>query len=150
MAPPVERMSRLQSPALHLVASNDLAEIGRIAPVIEKFCAERGLGGNVAHAVNLALDELLTNTISYGYGDATQHLIDIALTLTRERLTVTIRDDAAPFDPTTAAAPDLDAKIDERAMGGLGIHIVRTIMDQVEYRRVNGHNELTLTKFLET
>jgi len=143
-------MSRLQSPSLHLLAKNDLAEIGRIAAVIDKFCADRGLGDETAHAVNLVLDELLTNTISYGYADAAGHVIDIALTLSRESLTVTIRDDAVAFDPTTAATPDLDAEIDERPIGGLGIHFVRTIMDKIEYRRVSGYNELTLTKFLKS
>jgi anti-sigma regulatory factor (Ser/Thr protein kinase)/class 3 adenylate cyclase len=140
----------LATAALHLTANNDLAEIGRIGIDVEKFCADRELGGDIAHAINLSLDELLTNTISYGYDDEAEHLIDIAISVNRDRLTVTIRDDARPFDPTEAAAPDLDAGIDERPIGGLGIHLVRAMMDRVEYRYIQGHNELTLTKLLKT
>ncbi|MEQ1956162.1 ATP-binding protein [Mesorhizobium sp. CN2-181] len=141
-------MSRLHPPALRLSIANDLAEIGRIAPVIEEFCAEHGLGEEVAHAVNLSLDELLTNTISYGFEDGGQHAIDIALEAAGDRATVTIRDDAVAFDPTEAGDPDLDLDLDDRPIGGLGIHIVRAMMDEVRYARIDGHNQLTLTKLI--
>lgn len=139
-------MSRLQTPALHLTIRNDLSEIGRIAVAVESFCSEQGLADEVAHAVNLALDELLTNTISYGYDDEVGHSIEITLAAAGGGLSVTLRDDARAFDPTQAGEPDLDADLDERALGGLGIHIVRAMMDEIRYRRVDGHNQLTLTK----
>jgi len=141
-------MSRLETPALHLTVRTDLSEIGRIADEIEAFCDERGLGAGVAHAVNLSLDELLTNTISYGYDDASGHVIEIELAVDGDRLTIVLRDDARAFDPTQAPAPDLDADIDDRVLGGLGIHFVHTLMDEVRYRRTDGHNLLTLTKYL--
>jgi serine/threonine-protein kinase RsbW/sigma-B regulation protein RsbU (phosphoserine phosphatase) len=139
-------MSRLPSSVLHLTIRNELSEIGRIAPLIEAFCAERGVSEEIAHAINLALDELLTNTISYGYDDTARHMIDIELTASGDSISVSLRDDARAFDPTGAADPDIDAGIDERALGGLGIHIVRVMMDEMRYRRVDGHNQLTLTK----
>ena len=138
-------MSRL--PALNLTIANDLAEIGRIATIIEDFCAEHGLGEEIAHAINLSLDELLTNTISYGFEDGGQHSIGIVVEAPGDRATVTIRDDAVAFDPTQAGDPDLDLDIDDRPIGGLGIHIVRAMMDEVRYERVDGQNRLTLTKF---
>lgn len=141
-------MSRLETPALHLTVRTDLSEIGRIADEIEAFCEEHGLGAGVAHAVNLSLDELLTNTISYGYDDASGHVIEIELAVDGDRLTIVLRDDARAFDPTQAPAPDLDADIDDRVLGGLGIHFVHTLMDEVRYRRADGHNLLTLTKYL--
>ena len=140
-------MSRLPPPALSLTIANDLAEIGRIAPVIEDFCAEQGLGEGIAYAINLSLDELLTNTISYGFEDGGRHAIDIVLEAAGDRATVTVRDDAVAFDPTQAGDPDLDLDLDDRPIGGLGIHIVRAMMDEVRYERVDGHNQLILTKF---
>jgi len=142
-------MTRLQRPALHLTLQNDLSEIGRIAAIIEIFCADRKLGEATANAINLALDELLTNTISYGYDDTGKHAIEIDLVQDDDRLTLTLRDDARPFDPTQAAEPDIEAGIDERPIGGLGIHLVRAMMDKIEYRRADGHNRLTLTKLLK-
>jgi anti-sigma regulatory factor (Ser/Thr protein kinase)/class 3 adenylate cyclase len=141
---------RPQSSELRLAVSNDLAVIARIASAVDSFCAERRIGTDIAYAVNLAIDELLTNTISYGYRDRTEHTIEIVLGATANRLTLVIRDDGEPFDPTLAAAPDVEAEMDERAVGGLGIHLVRTMMDSVEYRRSDGHNEVTLTKLLES
>lgn len=135
---------------LHLTIRTDLAEIGRIAAQVEAFCKERGLGADVAHAVNLSLDELLTNTISYGYDDAAGHVIDVELAAGNDRLTVLVRDDGRAFDPTQAAEPDLDADIDDRMLGGLGIHFVRSVMDEVRYRRSGGYNLLTLTKYTGT
>jgi serine/threonine-protein kinase RsbW/sigma-B regulation protein RsbU (phosphoserine phosphatase) len=136
----------MSGPVLNLTIHNDLAEISRIAPIIDAFCADNGLGDELAHAVNLSLDELLTNTISYGYEDAGRHEIQVDLSVASGGLTVRLRDDARAFDPTEAAEPDLDADIDERAVGGLGIHIVRAMMDDIRYSRIDGHNLLTLIK----
>jgi serine/threonine-protein kinase RsbW len=143
-------MSRLQPPALHLTICNDLSEIGRIAVLVEEFCAEHRLGDEIAHAINLSLDELLTNTISYGYDDAAQHAIDIRLTAQDGQVTVVLDDDARAFDPTAAGDPDIDADLDDRPLGGLGIHFVRAMMDDVQYRRLDGRNQLTLVKSIET
>lgn len=131
---------------LHLTIRNELAEISRIATVIDEYCAAHGLDDMVAHAVNLSLDELLTNTISYGYDDDGAHTIEIELKADAGGVAVVLADDARAFDPTAAGDPDIDADLDERALGGLGIHIVRAMMDEISYRRVDGRNELTLIK----
>ena len=141
-------MSRLQTPVLHLTVRTDLSEIGRIAAQVEAFCEEHGLGDETAQAVNLSLDELLTNTISYGYDDAAEHVIEVELAANGDRLTIVLRDDARAFDPTQAETPDLDADLDDRPIGGLGIHLVRSFMDEVSYSRSDGYNLLTLTKFI--
>lgn len=132
--------------SLDLTLRNDLEEIGRLAAAVEAFCEARGLGEGVAHALNLALDELLVNTISYGYDDAGDHEIAVGLTVGAGRVTMTIRDDARAFDPTLAPDPDIDAELDDRPIGGLGIHIVRAMMDEIGYQRADGKNLLTLTK----
>lgn len=143
-------MSRLQSPALHLTICNDLSEIGRIAPIVEEFCTDHRLGDEIAHAINLSLDELLTNTIKYGYDDAVRHDIEIRLTVQDDQMTVVLDDDARAFDPTVASDPDIDADLDDRPLGGLGIHFVRAMMDDVHYRRLDGRNQLTLVKSIDT
>ena len=132
--------------ALDLTIRNDLAEIGRLAEEVEAFCEAKGLGGGIAHALNLSLDELLANTISYGYDDAAIHAIEVNLSATPGGVTMVIRDDARAFDPTLAPDPDIDAELDDRPIGGLGIHIVRAMMDEIDYQRVDGRNLLTLVK----
>ena len=136
----------MTSTRLDLTIADDLAEIGRIAPSIDDFCAALGHGPDVAHAINLSLDELLTNTISYGYDSPGPHEIAITLVGDARSVTVTVTDDAVAFDPTQAGEPDLDAELDDRPIGGLGIHIVRVMMDDIVYRHVDGHNQLILTK----
>lgn len=135
--------------ALNLTIRNDLAEIGRLAEEVEAFCEAKGLGGGIAHALNLSLDELLANTISYGYDDAAIHAIEVSLSATPGGVTMVIRDDARAFDPTLAPDPDIDAELDDRPIGGLGIHIVRAMMDEIDYQRVDGRNLLTLVKRLD-
>ena len=139
-------MSHPHAAARSFTIGNDLAEIGRLAEAIDDFCGEHGLGGEVAHAFNLALDELLTNTISYGYDDAETHRITIGLSVSGPRVTAVVEDDGRAFDPTQAGEPDIEADLDDRPIGGLGIHFVRAMMDEIGYERVEGRNRLTLTK----
>ena len=131
---------------LEVRVSNDMREIPGIADKIDAFCAARGMGPVVAYAANLSIDEVLTNTISYGYQDEARHDIDIALHFDGNRLVVVIRDDAAPFDPTLAAEPDTGAALADRPIGGLGLFLVKQMMDDVAYRHENGFNVMTLTK----
>lgn len=127
--------------------TNDLAEIPRLAEEIEAFGDQHGLSVPDVYKVNLALDELLTNLISYGYPDGLQHLIRLRLSLANNRLTAVLTDDAAPFDPLVEAKPAvLEGSLEERPIGGLGLHFVRTLMDEVCYQRVGQYNQLTLVK----
>lgn len=133
---------------LNLRVTNRLTEIARLADRVRAFCAEHGVSEAIAFRINLALEEVLANTIKYGYADDVAHEIAVELQQTRDGLTVEIDDDARPFDPTQAATPDLSAPLEERSIGGLGIHFVRTMMDEVRYRRDGGRNRLTLVKRL--
>ena len=117
-----------------------------MAEKIDAFCAARDLPPAVAYAVNLSLDELLTNTINYGCDDDARHRIDIAVRMDGSALVVEITDDARPFDPSEAAQPDTDVPIEDRPIGGLGIHFVRETMDGFRYRRSGKHNVVTLIK----
>ena len=135
--------------ALALTLVNDLAEVGRMAEAVEAFCEANALPMGAAHALAMSLDELLTNTISYGYEDGAPGRIEVSITLGDGAATAVVRDDARPFDPTGAAAPDLDAALDDRAVGGLGIHLVQSMMDEVGYARRDGRNVTTLVKRLD-
>ncbi|MBK8316480.1 MAG: ATP-binding protein [Acidobacteria bacterium] len=92
------------------------------------------------------LDEILTNVISYAYEDADQHLINIRGKLADGFLTIEVEDDGREFDPLKSDNPDLDSGLQERPIGGLGIHLVKKLTDQLEYHRQDGKNLLVMRK----
>lgn len=133
--------------SLDLRLANDLAEIPRLAEAVEAFFEEHGLPPKLAFNFNLALDELLTNVISYAFEPGTAHEIAVRLAVAGGQVTAELEDDGPAFDPLTQApAPVLDGDLDDRPVGGLGIHFVKTMMDSVRYERRDGRNRLTLSK----
>ncbi len=98
---------------------------------------------------NVVFEELLNNIVTYAYSDDDEHAIEVRMGLAGKRLTVTITDDGVPFNPLSAEAPDLDAPLEEREIGGLGIHLVRSLIDDVTYQRRIGKNVMTLMQQLE-
>ena len=121
-------------------------EIGRLASLLEGFGEANGLSPKLIFDLSLSFDELLTNIISYGYDDDAAHEIAVSVTLADDLLTATLEDEAKPFDPLTASQPDLGAPLERRPVGGLGIHIVKTLMDDVAYERRDGRNRLVMRK----
>ncbi len=121
-------------------------------PQLEPFCArcaERlGLSPSVGADLRLALDELVTNTICYGYEDQAPHQIEIAVARLADELRITLEDDGRPFDPLGVAAPDTTQPLEERATGGLGLHLVKKVMDDVAYERRGTRNVIRLRKRL--
>ncbi len=136
----------MHPPSLDISLTNDLRELAVVAGEVDAFCARHGIAPAIAYAVNLSLDELLTNTISYGYEDDGQHDIDIALRLEDGVIVVEISDDGVPFEPASAPVPDTDAPLQARPIGGLGIFLVGRMMDSFEHRYSDGRNIVTLTK----
>jgi len=132
--------------ALQLWLSNDVQEIADIAADVDAFCAAHNLAPEIAQAVNLSLDELLTNTISYGFADDKSHRIGVTIELDGGIITVQLTDDGLPFDPFSAPDPDIDAALEDRPVGGLGVFLVRQLMDEVDYRRAGGRNIVTIRK----
>ena len=131
---------------LEISLVNDLREIARVAAQIDEFCASQDLTSEVAFAVNLALDEILTNTISYGYDDDEPHRIEITVRPEAEALVIVIVDDSAAFDLSNAPPPDIETPLEDRPLGGLGLFLVHQMMDSVEYRREEERNIVTLKK----
>ena len=136
--------------SLTVTIRNDTTEIPRLAELIEEFGEKNELPQKVVFYVNLALDELLTNVISYGYKDDQQHDITVDLKLEERVLTTLVWDDGEPFNPIIAQEPDVQLPIDERPVGGLGLLLVKRMMDQVEYHRIGDRNCLSLRKNLVT
>lgn len=128
--------------------ANQLSEIEPLAEAVEAFCEEHGVPPQSVFHLNLVLDELITNIVSYGYDDEDPHEIEVRLELSGDRLTAEVVDDGRPFDPLSAPPPDLDASLEDRAIGGLGVHFLRTLMQDVEYRRNGGLNQIRFTKNL--
>ena len=131
---------------LHFTVVNDLREIAVAADRIDEFCSVHGIPPATAYAVNLSVDELLTNTISYGYEDSEAHRIDLKIRRDGDVLTIEITDDGIEFAPDSAKDPDTAASIEDRPIGGLGIFLTRQMMDSFDYRRDEGRNIVTLTK----
>lgn len=125
---------------------NDPLEIARLAALVVEFGARHRLPATVVSHVNLALDEAVSNIIAHAHDDAGRHDIAVRVALADGALNVELSDDGRAFDPRAAPAPDLDAPLDERPVGGLGIHLLRRLMDEVHYRREGGRNHLSFAK----
>ncbi len=134
---------------LKLQVANDLEQVRLVRDRVDAFGERNKLPSDVAFAVKLAIEELLTNTMSYGYSDHEAHTIEVRIDLRGDQLNVRITDDAVAFDPRDAEEPDTTAALKDRTVGGLGIHLVKNLMDYIEYRREGERNHLTLTKSLE-
>jgi len=132
--------------AQRLFMINDLAEVPRLIDEVEGFCAARSLPAPSTSGLNVALDEALSNIVLYGYRDGGQHQICVDVRPLSDRLVLEIRDDGVAFDPLQARAPDLTLDLDHRPIGGLGLHFMRSILDDISYRRDDGWNVLTMTK----
>jgi anti-sigma regulatory factor (Ser/Thr protein kinase) len=132
---------------LTLNVKNDLTELIRVAEAIETHGEARGWPMKWIMNANLSLDELITNIVSYGYADTDEHEIRITLTEQEETLVIVLEDDGIAFDPLSQAPdPDLDASVEDRRIGGLGVYFVKSLMDEVSYERRDGWNRITLTQ----
>ncbi len=125
---------------------NDIAEIARVTSLIESFGERHQLPETIVFYMKLAFDELLTNIISYGFLDGGRHKITALIRLEGNALEAEIIDDGIAFDPLARPAPDTSLAVEEREIGGLGIHFIRTVMDAVDYHRSNGRNHFKMIK----
>lgn len=127
---------------------NRLTELDRMLQHLERFRESTGLPLRTAFEVNLALEELFTNIVLYGYADKAEHRIRFSLCQENGTLVICVEDDGSPFDLTEAQPPNIHCNLDERTVGGLGIHLIRKYIDRVTYRREENKNVLTLTKIV--
>jgi sigma-B regulation protein RsbU (phosphoserine phosphatase) len=137
-----EKMTEELETKLH----NKLSEFRRFNQTLMEFGQHHGLAPAVVHDLNLALEEILTNIISYGYTDTEQHEIRVRLSMRPGEVKAEVEDDGQSFNPLAAPEPHTAKALEERTIGGLGIHLVRTLMDGLEYKRQADRNILTIRK----
>jgi serine/threonine-protein kinase RsbW len=137
---------------LETVLASTRREIPRLAEIVQQFGRDNHLSVDDIMRIRLVLDEVIVNIVAHGYedvGETSDHAIKLQLGLDdRDVLTIRVTDDAREYDPRTAPSPRFDLPIEERRKGGLGVHIVKAIMDTIDYQRIDGQNVLTLTKKL--
>ena len=132
------------SEQLKLKVETNPSELERISATVEDIGQRENWPAQFIFRVNLVLEELGLNIMSYGY-DEGLHEFEITLTSEADVLRIEFTDDGRPFDPLNEAPElDLDASVDDRKVGGLGIHLVRTMVDEMSYRREQDKNHLTL------
>jgi phosphoserine phosphatase RsbU/P len=134
---------------LEVKLNNKVSELERLNHTLTEFGRRHGLAPKVVHDLNLALEEILTNIISYGYTDNREQEIKVRLSVQPGEVKAEVEDDGQPFNPLEAPEPDTAQSLQERTIGGLGIHLVRKLMDNLEYKRQGDRNLLTMKKKTE-
>jgi serine/threonine-protein kinase RsbW len=127
----------------------EAVEIARLIDFVERFARRYDLPEIEQSRLLLILEELFTNAVKYGrFGNPAAATIDVALALSSGTVTIEFSDSGPPFDPLVAAPPDLDLPIADRPIGGLGLHIIRSLVDEARYRREGDRNHLVLVRAL--
>jgi serine/threonine-protein kinase RsbW len=139
-APDASRLLRVPAEPANLV---------RVRRFVEAAAVELGAGLDVAWDVVQAVDESVTNIIAHGYR-GTRGVVEVEIRVAEGALVVQLRDNAPPFDPTRRAPPDLSSPLERRPLGGMGVHLVRELTDEVRYTVPEGWgNELILVKRID-
>lgn len=126
---------------------NQISELERISLFLEQLGEQYGLSMKVVMNLNLVLEELISNIIFYGFEDKNEHEIQISFIVDDEKVRIDIEDEGKYYDPTQKETPDSIGKpIEEQQIGGLGIHLVKNLMDSFTYERIENKNILHLIK----
>ena len=137
--------ARLQ---MSITLSNNIDEVPLLAEFVNTVCKKINFDMPTTASLNLAIEEAVVNVMSYAYPSGTRGDVNIEAEANDERLKFSITDHGTPFDPTSKREVDTTLSAEDRPIGGLGIHLVRQIMDSVNYERMDGKNVLTLRKKL--
>ena len=121
-----------------------VSSVRGLARMVEEFGDANRLSDQDVYMINLALDELITNMVSYGLRGVDRPRIEVALQITDTMLVLSTVDNGQPFDPTQGPSPDLSSPLDERPIGGLGLHLIKTFANRMKYEYSAGRNRLTL------
>jgi anti-sigma regulatory factor (Ser/Thr protein kinase) len=131
-----------------LILPNDLERAAELIEFATNFAARHGFPDVELRRLLVILDELFSNIVRYGYPTDGRGLITICLAYAPDKLEIIVKDDGMPFDPLSMAGPNLDLPAAQRSNGGLGIHLVRGLVDDVRYLRQTDFNRLVLTRLL--
>ncbi len=129
-----------------ITLTNDIQQVPQLADFVDMVCEEVGMDMAIAIQMNLAMEEAVVNVMDYAYPAGTVGDVTIEAESDDDQLQFTIIDSGTPFDPTAKEEVDTTLSAEERPIGGLGIHLVRQLMDSINYERIDGKNILTLRK----
>ena len=142
---PFDKINKMKN-NFTLNIKNSLAETQKIIPAINSLAESIPLSNEIKFDFNLALNELLTNIVSYAFDDNNEHIINIQISFDKDCLKAVITDDGKEFNPLEYPPPDTKKPLDERSIGGLGVFFVKELMDKVKYERRSNQNILTVEK----
>ncbi|HEY4417603.1 MAG TPA: ATP-binding protein [Verrucomicrobiae bacterium] len=133
-------------PANTIVIRNSFAELARLNREVGELLAAVNASPAIVNLAELVLEEIVTNVIKYGFTDGAEHPIEIGVEADASGMTLSVIDTGREFNPLSLPDPDINAPIEEREIGGLGVMMVRTMMDSVEYRREGDKNIFLMRK----
>ena len=129
-----------------IILANDISEVSRLYEFIEEVGNDFSLTPDIAFNLNLVLEEAVVNIINYAYPKEDHQHIYLSAKMRDDSIVLVLTDTGKEFDPTAAPEADVTLSADEREIGGLGIFLIRQIMNEVKYERIEGKNVLTLEK----
>lgn len=131
-----------------IILANDISEVSRLYEFIEEVGNDFSLTPDIVFNLNLVLEEAVVNIINYAYPKEDHQHIYLSAKMRDDSIVLVLTDTGKEFDPTAAPEADVTLSADEREIGGLGIFLIRQIMNEVKYERIEGKNVLTLEKKL--
>jgi serine/threonine-protein kinase RsbW len=131
-----------------LVIKNEISEIAKLSLFVEELSEELDLSPDLTFNLNLVLEEAVVNVINYAYPKNESQEISLSAQKIDDNLYFVLTDSGKEFDPTQVPDADISLSAEDRQIGGLGIFLIRQIMNKVEYQRIDGKNVLTLKKQL--
>ncbi|CAM8297683.1 ATP-binding protein [Candidatus Methylopumilus universalis] len=133
--------------ALKINLTKNISDLTMLVTKLEKFFEENNIS-SISMPMTLILEELYTNTITHGASDGRDIFIEVNLGIDKNELVMTYKDNGIPFNVLELPGPDLTASIENREVGGLGVHYVKTLTDSVEYEYLEKQNVLKMKKKL--
>ena len=133
----------------HTAVAADAAKLTELGEFLREFGSSAGVGAGEMRKFELALEEIFMNIVMHGSQPGTAPQVEVSLSLTTDALTMTVEDNGPQFDPLSLPAPDVTASLADRRVGGLGVFLVRKIMDSVSYARIAGRNQLRMSRRLD-
>ncbi len=134
---------------IYISIKNDISQLNKVNKIFEQFINSHNIALKISNPISLAMDEIVNNIISYGYDDQKDHEIEIYIELSERSLKLQIEDDGFPFNPLQVKDADVESNLDERVAGGVGLHLIKNMMDSLNYEFINNKNCLTLEKYIK-
>jgi anti-sigma regulatory factor (Ser/Thr protein kinase) len=140
----------MKHPEVKLTVKNRIEDLLRVNSIFESFATQHDIGGRLRYHLLVSIEEILTNIIKYGFDEQGVHPIHITFRLVLENVEMEFEDRGREFNPLEVEEPNLETAIEDRQLGGLGIHLVKKMVDVAQYRREGDRNILLLRKSKST